>query len=915
MNSRAVFPTEPGRLVDRPQSKRVDREDLSIVSLFKDHRPSCDAGTPDRRNQFPLWSIGMLRSVVAAVPIVLLFAFQAAAQKGDAPQPPVGPAPRQSQQDPPPDPPDNDDENDNVEKPPKISEMKLPTAADLLRGPRRDWIVLHNDDVIVCEPVRPRPDTLTKMQAKIDAYPNFKGDRNSEALGQWRTKFDDLRYLEIILFGEDDTSPYRLHMRHVAEIRHHEDLMLRRADALMQEKRFRDAFELMYMLERTHSDWPGSEQRRQKLLFLEADNDLQKGRTEPALIALEELFLANPKFQGLKSKLVKTADRLIADALKANDFRRARHFIMRLRRKDPQHAVVSKWVDDLRKRATAEVQAAQDLFGGNRYAAAAVKIERATRIWPPTPGLPTTPELRSTFNRILKRYPRLKVGVLHLPGERSPYFLPLDADLRYQSLTQTVLFELDHSDDSPHYHTRLFEEWEPTDLGRRAVFTLRQNRASWESQPLVTTSEVAASFAARLNPASPGYDERFDSFVESLSVESPFRFEVRFKRVPLRTEALFTFPVGRDANQVGKDRTPGTAASLFDADGTDMASRRFIVHKQTADWIVYRRAVPESARSRQFHVTEILERRYASYRKAMQGLLRGEVSILPHVRTWDTPPLRNDGRFAVVESAFPVTHLLQFNPVSKPMRNRQLRRALAYAIDRPKILRQTVLRDPQAVHGRIVTGPFPSRGLAGNNRRVNGYAYNTFVEPRRPDVPLAISLAMASRNLFAGGQPELTMICVPDSIAEAAAEELIKQWSRAGISVQLLRSDAEETEPASSHWDIIYRTVRMTEPVLDIWPLLTLESRARVQSLAFLPGWLRQELIELENAGDWTQAVGMLHRFHKNLAAQVQLIPLWEVDDFAVFRRNINGFRTPPMGTYQGVERWIVQPWFAEGRP
>ena len=47
---------------------------------------------------------------------------------------------------------------------------------------------------------------------------------------------------------------------------------------------------------------------------------------------------------------------------------------------------------------------------------------------------------------------------------------------------------------------------------------------------------------------------------------------------------------------------------------------------------------------------------------------------------------------------------------------------------------------------------------------------------------------------------------------------------------------------------------------------------------------------------------------HNHIAAEAFLIPLWEVDDFAVWRKTVLGTPDRPLSTYQNVERWIVRP-------
>ena len=826
---------------------------------------------------------------------------------------------------------EQDEEVEEV-KYPKLDEMKVPSADELLHGERRDWIVFKTDEVLVCEPVYPRPNTLEKMQAAIDAYPSYGGPRDPESLKRYRERFDRLHHLEIRV--PDDPQPYRLNMRYVAQIIHHEDLMLRRASMLMDEGKLDEAYELIFVVARRYPKWPGLEDRRQRLLFLEAGEDFSEGRAEKAIVTLESLFDANPNYPGLRKRLGEVTDALIAESVEQHDFRRARHFLLRLYRKDPRHAVVTGWIEKLVERATTAVDRAQQYYEQRQFAEAARKADEAAFIWPNHADLPAVANLTAVYHRVHSRFPRLKVGVVNLAGEPTPYFLPTPADRRHRELTQTDLFEISYSDDAPHFRSRLLEQWEPTDLGRRAIFTLRQTRADWEPEPLISASSVLSAIRTRLDASSPSYDERLAGYIDSVTMLSPFRFQVRFSQVPLRTEALFTFPaIGpapaqpvstkgvSERSDAGTEDTGGEKAAgggnrpVWASSRLEgVVSKRFVVHERTPKQIVYRRARPQPDRAERFFVEEIIERKYPSYDKAVQGLLRGEVSMLPHVPSGVIPRLAADERFTIVQRALPVTHLILFNPNSAVLRHRELRRALAYAIDRERILRETVLGDPASQRGRLISGPFPTRGLSNLRREVPGYAYSLNVKPRPYDLTLAVSLALAAQTQLDAKLPELKLVCEPDPIVRAAARRLIDAWSQAGIKVTLL-DDTAPLDLYSSDWHMLYRTVTMTDPVNQLWPLLTLEQSARVESLDFLPDWLRLELIELDKAGNWETAVALLHRLHEHLAAETQLIPLWEVDDYFVVRKNIGGYPDPPLYVYHDVERWTVTPWFEKQTP
>jgi hypothetical protein len=83
-----------------------------------------------------------------------------------------------------------------------------------------------------------------------------------------------------------------------------------------------------------------------------------------------------------------------------------------------------------------------------------------------------------------------------------------------------------------------------------------------------------------------------------------------------------------------------------------------------------------------------------------------------------------------------------------------------------------------------------------------------------------------------------------------------------------------------------------------------------------MPDWLRIELLDLDSAPDWKSAINRLQTLHAHLYSEVAYIPLWEVDDTIVLRKNVRDF--PPfkfVNAYQDVERWIVQSWFPEDEP
>lgn len=793
---------------------------------------------------------------------------------------------------------------------PKLKERAIPTAEQLLNEPPVDWLVLKTERVIDCDPIIPRPDTLGKMQQRIEESKKWPRPVGKEELQEHLRKRDALFYLEVSVAGDDEFEPdYHLHMKYISQILHHEDLMLKRVDLLLDDGKTREAFELLFVLERDEPKWPGSIDRQNRLLLIEGIAATKRGDPEAALRSLEDLHARAPKFEGLKEALGDAVDALVARLVEASDYPQARHFLERLRKREPQHDVWARWRDELQRRTQALMAEGKSVSAAERHDEAATIAENAARVWPLTPGL------LEAHRQLTSRFQRLRVAVVRFPGEPTAFPFPTLADWRQQRLTEAALFELATFDDAARYRSSLIEQWEPTDLGRRIVFSLRQGRAASDPQPLLSAGAVGESVLARLDPASSEYDERLASDVRSVQVRPPFEFDIRFHRVPMKIETLLRFPVREPAGQRVVDVLPDAKAagdglsggSDVDSNRTalrpapvasDLLSPRFGIYERSDERTAYRRMTPEPNGGSQYHTAEVIETRFPSEEKAIQALLRGDMSFLPHVSPKNVERLRLDNRFFVLPYAVPANHLVQFNPKKRELRSKELRRAMAYAIDRSRLLSDFVLQGAPPERGRLSTAAYPIRSRG----------YNRVVPQNEHDSTVGRALAIAAKKQLGGKLRELVLVCPPDVTSEGVARAMAQAWTAAGVPVKLATEAPADGKPVD--WDLAYRVVRMAEPAADLWPLLTAEDLARVESLGHLPQWLARELLELDLAGDTQTATRLLKKLHEHLQAEVELIPLWEVDEHFVMRKNTRGYPLKPVHPYQNIETWITDAWF-----
>ncbi|MFK7778968.1 MAG: ABC transporter substrate-binding protein [Gimesia sp.] len=773
---------------------------------------------------------------------------------------------------------------------PKIEDMKVPSVEDLIKKPPVDWIVLHNDYVLVVEPIYPRPDTLGQLDTSIKESYNWPKPKNKAEVTEQRKKRMDFNTIHLTLVNEPGSPEYRIQRNNIKQIIHHEDQILKRIDVLLKSNQLRTAFDLLLILDRKHRAWPGFDQRQQQILFLEAKEKQKSKQYEIALAFIEDLYNRSPNYPGLSNLAGEIIDTVITQSAKEGLFRKAQFYLKRLSMIYPKQQIVIKWKESFLKQSDNILNQAVQKAQQKDYQTAIQLVMEASIVWP------SNPKIRESLQQYHHRYPVINVGVIETALSSTPYFLERDSTRRHKKLTQIPIFEVSRVNQTPQYQSRFFEQWEPTDLGRRADFILRQSYAPWESHPVLMAADIADFIRNKITPGNSEYDERFDSYVNSVTTTDPFSLSVYFDRVPLRTEWLMAMPI--TAHPLWEKVSKTSEQSTIPLKPDVFASSRFVVDNHNQNQVQYVRAVPEPVGLRNYNVAQINEIQYPNFEKSFQALLVGEVSVLPFLPAKIVPFFQDHKEFHVVQSAIPLAHVLQFNPESGPLKIVELRRALAYAIDRNKILTESLLHESKVLNGRLITAPYYT-GLQSYNQQIPQREYN---------FPLAVALSVASQDKLGGNFPTLYMLCDPVPEAQKAAYELIKAWARVGITVSLIPNTAVEAKKKNLKWDIVYRTVYMTEPVMELWPFLTVGKGAQIESLKIFPDWMRQKLIELDEATDWDSATDILKKLQQQLYSMAHIIPLWEIDQFHVFRKNIKGYADRPLNFYDNVEQWITTP-------
>lgn len=773
---------------------------------------------------------------------------------------------------------------------PLLETLKKPTFDELMTGPAIDWLVFAREHVLRVEPVVPRPRTVEQLTEQLRKAAPRPGQAESEAAKKKRLA---IRLLPVTLLEGEDRE-YLLDIKHIKSIVYHEDMMLEEIDNLLKGGELRKAYELLAALEERDSEWPGIGPRRDQILFVDAQVKLDRAQPEHALALAESLHAKNAAFQGLPELTGKIVGNLVAAAEEARDYRRARFFLNRGRALFPEHPVVTEWSDKLAQQARDLVQQALAADKGGDRRKACDLVEQAARVWP------ALQELTSPYNRIWNRWQRLRTGVVELarPQEQPTSLLASQADLRQQQLVTMPLFQPTVRDDRiVRFRSRFLTDWEPRDLGHSLQLRLRSWQSPVDSQPLLTAFDFSRMLADRMFPGGPLYDARLAAMIDRVEIRGPFEVQVELAQVPLRPEVLLSIPVqtyAQDAVPEDSQKTPslGAGSNLYP----------FLPETSSVDQRTYRRSVLQGDGLPDYQLAEVIERRFPNYELALQSLLRGELTMLPRIPVWMTRDLEPRKEFFTQPYALPTTHLLLMNHRRPVLKLRSFRRALVYALDRAKILEEVYLKEAPGDLGRLTSAPWATKS----------YATSPFVSPHQYDSSLAFSLAHTAGRELKTELPKLKLVCSSDPEHVAACQAIAAAWKRIKVETELviLGPGDPAPDPVSDDWDLVYRTETLAEPAFELAHLLNLSPSTSVDNYRHLAAWLRRDLLDLDRAGDWNSATQILHRLHRQLWAEVELIPLWEIDDRFVCRRNVRNMPDRPLRPYQGIDRWKIEPYY-----
>ncbi len=698
------------------------------------------------------------------------------------------------------------------------------------------------------------------------------------------------RHMTVELYNGDGRE-YQVDMAEVEQIKYFEDLLLEEGDKFLQRRQFENAWDFYNRVVQMNPKWPGLQQRLERFLYQEAESLLARQDLLRALNNLQVLAQMNPNYPGLPDLYGRAMDYSMAQAYDRQDYARIRQLIRILTEKYPDHEVAARWRDQLIKRARALFAEAQAAEEAKDWRNAAWRAYEAANYWPALPGL------RGFYEKALARYPILLVAVRGVAEDFNPWAVPGTPDNRIASLLHSPLLRVSEVGERTRFETTI-ADWELGELGRSIRFQIRPG-LRWSDGKPITAVDVARCVGLRVDPSVPlAYDATLASNYAGIQVQDLRSATVLLKRTLLRPEVLFTFPIV-PGYQLDVAIRPGQRSP----DELPVGSGPFYAYSHVTDEETHVRANPNFYMEGQPFIQEIVEREIERTKLAADELVRGRVMFVENVHPVQVIRLREQKGVHLRPRRVTAIHMLTFDFRKPELKSRELRRAIAYAINREAILKKALLNGEEYEDAWVAAGPFPR----------DSYAYEPSLKPWPYRPAQARALVEVVRSLR-GGLPAFRLIYPNLDEAREAVKYIERYLETAGLTIlpaERSMSQIERDIRMGAPFDIAYRIFYVRDPVFDA-PFVLCPGQLVTVDGQVLPncssGWLRHLLTRLSLTTNWREATELLKRIQLDARDDVAVLPLWEIREYDAYLDNVVNVPDDALWTYDGVVDWKVKP-------
>ncbi len=667
------------------------------------------------------------------------------------------------------------------------------------------------------------------------------------------------------------------------------------AELFSSEGKFDQAFDNFTYLLSNYPETSGLKEAIESFLLREAAATFRAKDYDRSLMGLLELYKRNPHSAALATSFDRVGDRLISQYVDKKAYEQARGVLRLLIDKFPNHSYqkLADWKQRLILEAESHLARAQSHAAAGQFREASRAIGRATNIWPELPGVD---EIKA---RIQHEYPQVVVGVTTAALEQPTSRMDDWASRRTNRLLRRTLVELvGYGSEGGIYLSPLGELSQ--DVSGRQITIQLNDAIAWSSGAGVLTGhDVARKLLALTDRSRIDYDPDWTEVFGGVSVHDIFQVRIDLRRAHVRPEGLLEISV----------------------DGTDTfsdlsSSGPYFLSERNEKEVTYRKNDHYFAAT-PTQLKEIVEVQFPNAQSAVSALRRGEIDVLEYVAPRSLHVLRADPDIVVSNYALPTVHVLISNGRSPLMKVREVRRAVAYGINRRAVLQQLILAGKSVPGFTQISGPFPVG--AGLNDPI-GFASDSQLSPRPYEPRLALILGNVVRQIWAKttvsqeeiiSQEEnenesphraarpLILAYRANEIARTACETFRYQLELVEIPCQLKELHSGDLSDGTLQYDLLYAELATWEPVIQAHRLLGPDGLTGICS-----PYMSLALRKLDEARNWREVRSRLRAVHRIAYDDLAVIPLWQTVNSFAYRKHLTGVGDHPVVLYQNVENW-----------
>jgi ABC-type oligopeptide transport system substrate-binding subunit len=568
----------------------------------------------------------------------------------------------------------------------------------------------------------------------------------------------------------------------------------------------------------------------------------------------------------------------------------------------PDNPVFRKLGETLRKQAESLLNQARNLGHGKNDEDTQKRIEallrQAEETWE-SQELQTFKLLRSM------KYPVLRVGVRgRLPKYLSPGWACTDAERRAVELLFESLVELIPDKKGIFRYRPGLAEQRPNVVPLGRHFQLPRN-AKWSNGQPLNASDIRFTVGQLKSGRGLGRSRAWGELLDRVEIKSdPYQVTLRLHQGYLDPLALMTFKVLPSHQEQRVDTADFAMNPVCSGPFRLDPTRQSDDNRQCMFFI----ANPSYSSRRD--VPRIQEVRFYIYNDPVKELRSNKLDLVFDLTAEEAAQLREKASDFHVEvpASAPTNRRIYFLAINQnKLPDANLRKALAYAINREKLL-DDHFRGPlgRKVH-KALNGPFPAGSWACNPDLVN----------RRDRSSLDLYDEERARTLSKNANIGPLSLKYPndDPILEKALENLCAQVkSTTGIELKLspcnpvqLRQDVERTQS----YDLAYYHYDFPDETYWLGPLLGPRATGGDSNIFNFTDTddkpIQRTLETVKRHRDFAAVREHQRMVHKLLTEQMPFIPLWQLDPLLAYNRAVKPAALDPALVFTNIEEWRLQ--------